>query len=335
MARKRLRTLAGAIACRGGRLRGLGRDPSGEHELSVYMIEAAMEELRQIILKYQNLNVDDELSSYDKVIAFSDRFYRDVAEIYDALTRLRHLDHNPTGFDFNDAAILGLLVRIWKILKQIVLFYEVKNGQMIALIERPMLEAIVMANYLLIKDDATIEDYRKCSYKDRVEILVDAGRSPGFYATNAGKRLKQSVITKLAAENLTVDSFAEQKKHKWKVGGKSFRDIFSEVVPPEFYKFLYGIASESIHGSWNESMDYDLLRNDDGSFSTNPFYAVPDIRMITPFLEHANRVYALWLKRIHADSEYTDNVFKWITQTNRQMFLAFDKLYFPDAHQLK
>ena len=53
--------------------------------------------------------------------------------------------------------------------------------------------------------------------------------------------------------------------------------------------------------------------------------------MITPFLPHANRVYALWLKRIDVNDEYIDKLFRWIDQVNGQLFLAFDKLYFPDA----
>ena len=293
-----------------------------------------MEELRQIILTYKDTDIDNEVSSYDKLIAFSDRFYGDVGELYDAITRMRNVDRDPTGFNFNDAAVLGLLVRVWKILKQIVLFYKANDGEMIVLIDRQMLEAIVMANYLLVNGEGTIEDYRKCSYKDRFAITIEAQQNPSFYATNAGKRLLQSVMAKMAAENLTPNSFAEQQKHQWKVGGKSFRDMFSEMMPPDFYKLLYGISSESIHGSWIHSMDYDLIRKDDGTFSAYPFSVVPDIRMITPYLSYANRVYELWLTRIHANNEYTDKMFKWIEQVNGQLFLAFDKLYFPDAPPL-
>lgn len=293
-----------------------------------------MEELRQIILPYNEINIDNELSSYDGVISFSDRFYKDVAELYDAITRIKNVERNPTGFNFNDAAILGLLVRIWKILKQMVAFYNTDNGDMLSLIDRQFLEAIVMTNYLLIKDDATIEDYRKCSYKDRIAMITEAQQSPEAYARNSGKRLLQSVLDKMAAENLTIDSFAEQRKRQWKVGGKSFRDIFSEVMRPDYYKFLYGLPSEFIHGSWNHSMDYDLIRKDDGTFSANPFYFEPDVRFITPFLPHTNRVYALWLERIHSNNEYTDKVFKWIEQINNQLFLAFDRLYSPVAPRL-
>ena len=81
----------------------------------------------------------------------------------------------------------------------------------------------------------------------------------------------------------------------------------------EFYKLLYGIPSESIHGSWNESMDFDLVRNDDGTFSPYPFYQSVDIRFVTPILRISHDPYLMWLERIDAASEYISKVFDWIT----------------------
>jgi hypothetical protein len=78
-----------------------------------------MEEIRDILAKYDNISFKDELSDFDRLVKFSAGFYADVAEIYDAVTRIRNIERNPTGFDFNDAAILGLLIRIWKILKEV------------------------------------------------------------------------------------------------------------------------------------------------------------------------------------------------------------------------
>lgn len=64
-----------------------------------------------------------------------------------------------------------------------------------------------------------------------------------------------SVREKLAFEGLTPQDFAMQKKNRWKIQGKSFYDIFSEIEHADLYAATYGMMSESIHGSWNESMD--------------------------------------------------------------------------------
>jgi hypothetical protein len=172
-----------------------------------------------------------------------------------------------------------------------------------------------------------IEDYRKCSYKDRLRILRESKTDPKFYQTRAGKRLLKSVHEKMDAEGLTVDSFAQQKKNHWKIQGKNFYQIFSEVEPPEFYKHLYGIPSESIHGSWNDSMDFNLQRNEDGTFSAYPFYQEADIRFVTPMLRLCHDPYVLWLKRINAEDKYLIKVLKWTKAVNTKLFLAFDKVY--------
>jgi hypothetical protein len=86
-----------------------------------------MDELREILIKYKDIDIDEKLGSFDSLVAFSTVFYRDVAEIYDAVTRTRNLDRNPIGFQSNDAAILGLLVRTWKILKDCLLLRKEKR----------------------------------------------------------------------------------------------------------------------------------------------------------------------------------------------------------------
>ena len=56
----------------------------------------------------------------EEINRFATTFYKDVAKIYDSITRLRNTERNPTGFSLHDAPILGLLVRIWKLLKEII-----------------------------------------------------------------------------------------------------------------------------------------------------------------------------------------------------------------------
>ena len=252
---------------------------------------------------------------------------KSVKKCYRQDTRIKNTERNPTGFDFNDSAILGLLIRIWKILKEVVYYYGKDNADIISLLDRPIIESAVIAKYLLIKGDEAIEDYRKCSYKDRLNIITDLTMSPEFFKTPPGIRLKQSIIEKMKAENLTVDSFEEQKRNKWKLSGKRFDQIFSEIEPKEFYKYLYGIPSESIHGSWNESMDFHLTRNDDGSFNPNPFYQTVDMRFVTPILRISHDPYLLWLNRIDAKSEYIEKAFDWIKSINLKLFDSFENVY--------
>lgn len=286
-----------------------------------------MEEVRDIILKYKDIDVGNEISTFKGLVSFSATFYMDVAEIYDAATRVKNIERNPTGFNFNDAAILGLLVRIWKVLKEIVFYYKQNNADIISLLDRQVVETAVIAKYLLLKDEKVIEDYRKCSYKDRIKMFSDSVSNPEFFKTKPGQRLLKSVQKKMAAEGLDKSSFSLQEKNRWRLQGKNFYQIFSEIESETFYKYIYGIPSEGIHGSWNDSMDYHLQRNDDGTFSPYPFYRSVDIRFVGPLLKFCHDPYVLWLKRIEAEDEYLLKALEWTRRMNIKLYGAFESAY--------
>jgi len=220
-----------------------------------------------------------------------------------------------------------LLVRVWKLLKEIIKYYEQDNAESIGILERPLIEASVVATYLMTNDDSVIDDYRKCSYKDRLRILRDLESGSAFLETKAGKRLLKSVREKMEFEGLTTHDFHEQKQNRWRIQGKTFYDIFSEVEHTDLYACTYGMMSESIHGSWNESMDWCLARNEDGSFSTYPFHHPADIRCVTPTLRFTNKPFRLWLQRIDAYDENFGHLLDWVERVNAALFKKFDEMF--------
>lgn len=286
-----------------------------------------MEEIFAITQKYDAEYVKSGLSSLEEINKFALTFYKDVAEIYDGLSRVKRIDRNPTGFTLVDAPILGLLVRISKLLKEVIRYYEQDNAQIISVLERPMIEAAVIATYLMTSPDEVVEDYRKCSYKDRLRLLRDLKAGSPFFDTKAGKRLLAAVQEKMDIEGLTGNDFATQKANQWRIQGKSFRDIFAEVEHDALYSATYGMMSELIHGSWNELMDCDLMKNPDGTFSAYPFYWPADIRFVTPVLKFTIKPYRLWLKRIGCDDENLPELLNWVEQINTALFEQFDEKY--------
>jgi Family of unknown function (DUF5677) len=289
-----------------------------------------MDELAKITEKYDADYLAKGLASLEAINVFALSFYKDVAEIFDVLSRLKNVERNPTGFGLTDAPILGLLVKVWKVLKEVVRYYEEDNTQMIGILERPMMEAAVLAAYLMSQPDEVIEDYRKLSYKDRLRLLRELKAGSPFFDTKAGKRLLAAVQEKMRFENLTENDFAAQKANKWRLQGKSFRDIFAEIEHDSLYPATYGMMSESIHGSWNESMDWDLRRNDDGTFSAYALHCPADIRFVTPTLRFAIEPYRLWLKRIDCLDENTAGVLDWIERVNTALFHQFDRRFGED-----
>jgi hypothetical protein len=145
--------------------------------------------------------------------------------------------------------------------------------------------------------------------------------------TKAGQRLLRSIQDKMSLEGFSEDDFSEQKKNRWKLQGKSFFDIFTDLYPEEMYSCSFGMMSESVHCSWNDSMDWCLQKNDDDTFSIYPFFHPADIRFITPLLLFCNKPYALWLKRIGADDRHYTVFLDWIAKQNMNLYKEFDRLY--------
>ena len=197
-------------------------------------------------------------------------FYEDIAEILDILSRLKNVERNPTGFSINDAPILGLLIRTWKLLKLIVWICKEDSAEFAAIAERSLIEVAVTATYLLRSDKSTIEDYRRCSFRNRVRMLEDAASGSEYYRSKAGRRLVRSIKEKLAREELDEHSFEAQVRKRLRVRGKTFYEIFKEVVPEDLYAVAYGTFSESVHGSWQEVLGFSLQGNVARGFS--PLY---------------------------------------------------------------
>ena len=101
-----------------------------------------MDEIQQIVKKYDAEYIENELHSAADVSRFASVFYADVADIYDCITRIRNPKRNPTGYNLSDAPIAGLLVKIWKLLKPLVAQYKEGNSEVVGILDRPILESV-------------------------------------------------------------------------------------------------------------------------------------------------------------------------------------------------
>ena len=97
-----------------------------------------MQEIAARMDKYDAPYIREHLEDPSRLNAFATVFFQDVVAVYDAITRIKNLDRNPHGFDLNDAPILGLLIRVWKLLKEIVRYYEENNAEVISVLERAL-----------------------------------------------------------------------------------------------------------------------------------------------------------------------------------------------------
>ena len=288
-----------------------------------------MDEIQAILAKYEG----DYLVCLQAATPESDRlalaFYEDVAEILDILSRMKNVERNLTGFSIDDASILGLLVRTWKLLKLVVWIYKEESAEYAVIAERSLIEAAVTATYLLRSDTSTMDDYRRCSYRNRLEILEQAASGAMCYRSKPGQRLLRSIREKLALEGLDENSFEEQIANGWRLGGKTFRRIFEDVIGQDLYAVSYGAYSESVHGSWQDIRGYSLQRD----VAQQGFYPLYDpLRvnignacMIVPFVTTPFRE---WAKRVQLDDPYIGEVLDVIDKLNAGLFHKYGQLLY-------
>ena len=75
--------------------------------------------LKRLSEKYDEAFIREGLTSLEVLNKFALTFYKDVAELYDCITRVRNIERSPKGFSLDDAPVLGLLVCVWKLLKEV------------------------------------------------------------------------------------------------------------------------------------------------------------------------------------------------------------------------
>ena len=286
-----------------------------------------MQEIDQIWLKYEESDLLRRLDSLEDVNRLALTFGKDLARTFRLITLLRDPGGYPRGYDLTDAPIVGLLTRVAKLFRLVCRFYELGNSEYLSIFSRPLIESAIVANYLLRSGAEVVEDFRRCSYKDTLRILRDHESGAEFFQTPAGRRVLQSAFDYLAVERLSQDGFGAQKRNRWRLQGESLYEICREIVGPDAYPFVYGMMSESLHGSWNDSMDWCLSRNENGSFSAFALFVGVDARAMLPLVRYATPAYALWIERTRPWEESVRQTLGRIQDYFDTIYSKFDQLY--------
>ena len=285
-----------------------------------------MDEIQAILAKYDR----DYLARFRATTPEADQlalaFYEDVGEILDIVSRAKNVERNPTGFSIDDAPILGLLVRTWKLLKLVVWIYKEDSAEYAVIAERSLMEVAVTATHLLRSGASTMEDYRRCSYRSRFKILQQAAAGSVRYHSKPGRRLLRSIRDKLAWEGLDENSFEQQIANGWRLGGQSFRRIFEDVMGENLYDVAYGAPSEAVHGSWQDVRSYAL--HGDPAHGFYPLYrplrvSVGHISSIVPF---AILPFREWATRVELDDPRIGRALDIVERLNRRLFDKYGKL---------
>ena len=228
-----------------------------------------MLEINSILSKYDKKPLDSLFGSDVELNNFALTFSKDLSEIIEFTSLLSNENIRLNQYNLNECTIVGSLIRIIKYYKEILINYEQNKSEIINLFVRPLYESLITIKYLIINGEESQKNFRLISYKARFEVLKKQEDFEGKDSLQF-KRLLSKINAKLDLDELTFsDLELENKKDykkKWKLDGKSFRDINKEVDIDYFYSSTYGVSSDTIHGNWQEIIDYHLTKKENGYF---------------------------------------------------------------------
>lgn len=160
-------------------------------------------------------------------------------------------DENAVAYNPNQATIVGLMCRIIKYYGEIIFYYKEKKAEMIFLMFRTIYESFVTMKYLIEHGEKSQRHFRLISYKNRYKEIekLENTNSP------ICKILAEKFKYQIKRDGFLLSDFQEENKDKrkrWKLDGKTFKNIQNEVDIKEAYNYVYGITSDMIHGGWGE-----------------------------------------------------------------------------------
>lgn len=156
----------------------------------------------------------------------------------------------------DDATILGLFIKQYKYLQDIVNSFKSQNTHLFFLLQRIRYEAIIKMLYL-IKHPEARREYRIKSYKNRHNVYKEHNDDTMFL-----------VMISKYLEDIQKDGFSIDELNKirdWKLGSMNFDGMVNEVDYKENYRLAYGLPSDMIHSDWGEIRQLYLNQDEEGT----------------------------------------------------------------------
>lgn len=241
-----------------------------------------MEELNDIFEKYQQSPFDSTIKTEDELNKLAIQYLKDLAELADILCRLINHETHPNYYTLNESTVVGSLTRIIKLYKELISNFEENKLEIVTLFARPLYESFIILKYLIRNGNESQKNFRLISYKSRYENFKLLSQEIDQTHPIIQRQLLK-LNRKLQEDGLNIEDLETEnnKKNSWKLDGKSFWKIHSEVDFKEMYSFIYGTGSDAIHGNWQEIMDFHLTKKGNGYFSFLN-YEKCDCRVIVP-----------------------------------------------------
>ncbi|MPS48839.1 DUF5677 domain-containing protein [Methylobacillus sp.] len=177
----------------------------------------------------------------------------------------------------NEAILGGLLVRLFKLIDALLDQTCKHRRETSVVLSRLIFECIVNLRYISVHaSDDLFHSYRTYSLQHELKLLE---KIEANIANRQGvglpieDRMIRSILASFAASALTRDEVAANRHRNW--SGLNLYERARAVGLDQAYLAAFGGGSHSIHGNWQDLLEYHLEKIDDNSYRPNIHWHVP------------------------------------------------------------
>ena len=185
---------------------------------------------------------------------------------------------NENGFWTRDEAVLGgHLIRLYKLIDSLLDQTCKRRREISIVLARLIFECIVNLRYLIANaSDETFRSYRIYSLQHELKLIETIEES---IAARSGivlpieDRMIKSILSSFRASDLTRDDVSGNRQRNW--NGLNLYERAKRVGLDHAYLAVFGGGSHSIHGNWQDLLEYHLEKIDDHSYRPKMGWRAP------------------------------------------------------------
>jgi hypothetical protein len=236
-------------------------------------------------LMYQHkfTEVDDEkikaFTTHEEFNELGVELLKEIAMLLVPVASIYRTDSNgnKVPFKHEEAALIGNLVRYCKLCSAFLEQITKKRIETSLIFFRCLSETYINLKFFLkFKDENTLRQYIQNSLRVEKELLdiIKRNVSEKEEAEHIEERMMASINRAFRTSDFEEEDINNSSKWDAKVKSR-----IKEIIHPDFYVLIYGLASHAVHGNWQDLINYHLEKEGDG-FLPDTDWTMPTLQII-------------------------------------------------------
>ena len=230
------------------------------------------------------------------------------------------------AWDKDEAVIGGHVVRLYKLISALLDQTCQHRRETSFVYCRLAFECIINLRYLVAHaSDELFQSYRAYSLKHEYKLLKQIEEN---VAAREGKelpierRMINSIQRSFTVSGVSVDAYKTADLRNW--GGKNIFERAQALGLETAYLAAFGGASHSVHGNWQDLLEYHLEETEEGGFKPDFEWHQPRPQVLNAIALHATQAVMDYLKWLVSDR--ADEMVK-VLQDLQERIMLLDPLH--------